>query len=309
MGQAPPISLRPRAREVIVPVLYQPPGGYQLDLEVKEVSVERGRPSVPFLGLPERLDFHLFLYLTSGAIHHFIDGERVRGRAGSLVTARPGQVQQWILDGSWRGWLILFRPEFVRSRPALRDLSTSAVLDAFPAHMVLDDQEQEAIREVVSRMAADACRATAAPERQALLHSQLEELILRLKLACGRVLPEATPPSSLYRRFRRFSAAVENHFAQLHDVAEYARRLGCSPKTLARASQRGSGLSGKAFIAQRIALEAKRLLAHTDLPSSEIALLLGFDEATNFAKFFRRVVGCVPSVFRARHRPRPGLTS
>lgn len=294
---------RARQREEIVPVRYQPPGGYGLEVEVKEAVVEAGRPSVPFLGVPERADFHVFIYVTSGTLRHWIDLEATHGKAGSVVTVRPGQVQQWELKGRWRGWLVLFRPEFVRTRPDRRELSLAAMLDALPSHIALSRSAQQAVRDVISRMASDAQRTTARSELNALLRSQLEELILRLRLAHIGVHSEALRESEIDGRFRRFRTAVEKHHAQIHDVATYARLLGCAEKTLSRASHHGSGLPAKAFISNRVTLEAKRLLAHTDLPVANVAVMLGFDEPTNFGKFFRRMAGCTPGVFRGRHRP------
>jgi AraC-like DNA-binding protein len=48
-------------------------------------------------------------------------------------------------------------------------------------------------------------------------------------------------------------------------------------------------------------VEAKRLLAHTALPTAVIADRIGFDEATNFIKFFRREVGCSPGEVRRKY--------
>lgn len=56
----------------------------------------------------------------------------------------------------------------------------------------------------------------------------------------------------------------------------------------------------KAFLVNRIVLEAKRLLAHTALPVAAIGDRLGFAEATNFVKFFRRETGMPPGAFRTK---------
>ncbi len=52
-------------------------------------------------------------------------------------------------------------------------------------------------------------------------------------------------------------------------------------------------------------LEAKRLLAHSDLPAARIADRLGFDDAANFSKFFRQRTGLAPGAFRTALRPHP----
>lgn len=85
-------------------------------------------------------------------------------------------------------------------------------------------------------------------------------------------------------------------------IASYADALGCTEKSLTRAAREASGQNAKAVIAARIVLEAKRLLAHADRPIYLIAEGLGFAEATNFAKFFRRETGLTPAGFRAENR-------
>ncbi|WP_170288325.1 helix-turn-helix domain-containing protein [Marilutibacter maris] len=78
--------------------------------------------------------------------------------------------------------------------------------------------------------------------------------------------------------------------------------MGCTQKSLNRATWDVAGLGAKGFIARRITLDAKRLLACTDRPIYQVAENLGFDEATNFANFFRKNVGESPTEFREAHR-------
>lgn len=51
-------------------------------------------------------------------------------------------------------------------------------------------------------------------------------------------------------------------------------------------------------LAHGIALEAKRLLAHSTASVAEVAYQLGFSEATNFVRFFRKHVDIPPAGFR-----------
>jgi AraC-like DNA-binding protein len=83
----------------------------------------------------------------------------------------------------------------------------------------------------------------------------------------------------------------------------YAVRLGYSARTLTRACRAATGRSAKELIDARVALEAQRLLAHTDLPVAAIGRSLGFSEPTNFGKFFAREVGETPGAFRSRQTP------
>lgn len=86
--------------------------------------------------------------------------------------------------------------------------------------------------------------------------------------------------------FLRFRKAVERKYFRTRSVAVYARRLGYSARTLSRAALDATGVFAKAFIDGHVMLEAKRLLAHGQDPVARIADRTGFEDASNFVKFF-----------------------
>jgi AraC-like DNA-binding protein len=303
----------------ILPVRYAPPGGYRLDLEIVPSARLREQPPEAALGQLERIEFHLLVFVAAGRCVHLADFEPIACAAGSLLALKPGQVHRFDLRGNWRGWLILFRPEFLQ--PALPAASTSdlqllRVLDELPVHMRLRGSDARMLRGAIERMAQDARIYAESGALNALLRSELQALVVRLHLLHVRTgTTRAVAPLSL-ERFRRFRAAVEREFQRHHRVADYAKLLGCSEKSLVRAVREAAGVSAKRYVSQRVALEAKRLLSHTSLPVAVIADRLGFDEPTNFVKFFRRDAGAVPGEFRRRalepgqsvpaRRPHPG---
>ena len=79
-------------------------------------------------------------------------------------------------------------------------------------------------------------------------------------------------------------------------------------QTLTRATTGVAGITAKAFIASRINLEAKRLLAHTSSSVATIADSLGFDDPSNFVKFFKRETGCTHGVPKRPSVPVTGAT-
>ncbi|MEU1193206.1 helix-turn-helix domain-containing protein [Streptomyces sp. NPDC005859] len=139
--------------------------------------------------------------------------------------------------------------------------------------------------------------------RIAVLRHLLSVLVLRLADQPGG-LPSTTEDSDTFRRFRE---AVERGFTKTREVADYARDLGYSPRTLTRATASAVGTSAKGFIDERVMLEAKRRLAHSDEPAVRVAAHLGFSSATNFSKYFQSRAGQSPIQFRnaARQVPRP----
>ncbi|WP_218028395.1 AraC family transcriptional regulator [Nocardia yamanashiensis] len=122
--------------------------------------------------------------------------------------------------------------------------------------------------------------------------------LLLLALAATAGDDRAAAPTR--EAFVWFRDEVEKTFATRHKVADYAARLGYSTRTLNRLARENTGLSAKQLIDERIVLEAKRLLVHGKEPVARIAERLGFDDPSNFSKYFQQRAGVTPLGFRER---------
>ncbi|MCY1282984.1 HTH-type transcriptional activator RhaS [compost metagenome] len=279
------------------------PAGRRLDVEVFPFSdiVRRSNPSK--VRATHRYDFHLLLLVTEGNPTQIVDFEPVQCAPGSILVLKPGQVHSFGVNPNWEGWLVLFRSEFVPTVSDVpSDLVSGRLLERIPEHMALSRENFRAARNAIIAMADDARGDAPADVVHTLLRYQLCTLVLRLHLLTGQQSATGIQRSPTLKRFPRFRDLLEANFSSWHQVGPYANALGCTQKSLNRAIRDAVGLSAKDFIARRIILEAKRLLAHTDRPIYLIAEGLGFDEATNFAKFFRKKAGQAPAEFRAAHR-------
>jgi AraC family transcriptional activator of pobA len=99
---------------------------------------------------------------------------------------------------------------------------------------------------------------------------------------------------------RSFNFLVEQHFREKHKVADYADLLFKSPKTLSNLFAKVGSKTPLAYIHGRIAMEARRKLRHGDESVKEIAFALGFDDLQTFSRFFKRMEGVSPIVFRGK---------
>lgn len=287
---------------------YHPAPPYDLDLEIFSFRSLASRVQAEDLARAHRIQFHELICVTRGECTHVIDFEPIHCGRGSLLVSHPSQTEQFDVRSAWDGWLVLFRPEFLFSpgdahERGTAELNLVAILAGLPTQLRLAEPEFKVIRGVLERMHEDSTLGGPPPEVTALLRHQLCELLVRLaqaqrRLELGR---PAVPPADM-QRFRRFQHLVEQSFRHWHHVGAYANALGCTEKTLARATLAVVGSSAKAFIAERVALEAKRLLVHTTLQVGVIAVDLGFQDASNFVKFFKRETGRTPSQFRGSYQ-------
>ncbi|MFK7799554.1 MAG: helix-turn-helix domain-containing protein [Aureispira sp.] len=130
----------------------------------------------------------------------------------------------------------------------------------------------------------------------------LQMLLKRLLILCTRLYkqqkdfqPLAEPKMAL---IREFNYLVEAHFREKHTVAEYAEMLHKSPKTLSNLFKKLGDKTPLAVIQERRLLEARRALAYTSTPISEIGYAIGFPDVQTFGRFFKRYEGFAPSEFR-----------
>ena len=111
----------------------------------------------------------------------------------------------------------------------------------------------------------------------------------------------ASRPSTDLEFFRKFTQLVEANYKEKHNVADYADMLFLAPKTLTYRFKRLSLPQPNDIIKNRIILEAKRLLVHTDWTAKEIAYALGYDDPAYFSRLFFIKTGEPPSGFRKKY--------
>ncbi|WP_159031134.1 helix-turn-helix domain-containing protein, partial [Streptomyces acidiscabies] len=110
----------------------------------------------------------------------------------------------------------------------------------------------------------------------------------------------ATADTGRTDRYRHFLDALELHFRELHQAADYAELLGCSVRTLSRATRDATGKGVRELIDDRRLLEARRLLGAARWDARAVAAHLGFTDPANFGRFFRDRTGLTPAAFAAR---------
>ncbi len=102
--------------------------------------------------------------------------------------------------------------------------------------------------------------------------------------------------------FVKLQKLIEEHAPQNSKVMDYARMMGKSTKTLNNITQTIINKTAKEFIDEICAVQIKRILINTDLSIKEIAFELGFEETTNFYKYFKRQTQLTPEQFRFNFR-------
>lgn len=219
--------------------------------------------------------------------------------SASTLGVEPGQVQSFVRPGTTNGTHLLFTPAFP---PHTSSADRWAKEWYGPGCWQLGARpEYAALSTLLGQLRAEYGR-----PRQAVSAEILQLLLATVLLQIHR-LPRpgnGGDPQAGGEVYTRFRAELERSYATTRRAADYAHRLGYTVKTLTRACTAATGRPVKHVIDARVALEAQRLLAHTDEPVATVARRLGFAEPTNFGKFFTRHTGTTPGTFRQTHQGR-----
>ncbi|MER6710525.1 MULTISPECIES: AraC family transcriptional regulator [unclassified Streptomyces] len=246
-----------------------------------------------------RIEFHVVMLFGEGPVRHMVDFTEYEARAGDLLWIRPGQVHRFSPTSEYRGTVLTMQPGFL---PRATVEATGLYRYDLPPLLRPDEGQRAALRAALGQLRREY-------EDTATLPLSLHTAVLRHTLTAFllRLAHLATSSADAVRRqsdstFTLFRDAVEKDFATNHSVSAYADALGYSRRTLVRAVRAATGDTPKAFIDKRVVLEAKRLLAHTDLPIGRVGAAVGFPDAANFSKFFHQHTDLTPAAFRAELR-------
>lgn len=243
---------------------------------------------------PQCLPHHLLVLTTAGHGTIEIDFADQPCRPGTLLWARPEQALRFGGQPGLDAAII----SFARDLDPTGDVAGLSLEDPLrPVSWQLAGEDEDVMINEFTQLAFDCRRHSSGAVAAALLRHQLAVLLLRIALLSAAEPLVAT--AAEIRTFAMFRSTLEQRHAETRRVEDYAARLGCSVRTLTRASLAVTGRTAKQVIDDRVALQARRLLACTSTSVAEVGRRLGFPEPTNFGRFFHREVGESPGAFRA----------
>ncbi len=255
--------------------------------------------------LPHSHDFLVLVYLERGGGRVRLDDREWRVEAGDVLLVAPGEVVTFVEPDLHhaRGWSVFFPPDVIepgdlgaflswRAHPLLfpfvRGVAGGAQRlhvppdrrSAFAEHIVAVDREVRERRDgsyeaatahltlllvAVSRLAADVS----------------DDLVLRDEPQLAAVFD-----------------AIEAGFRGPLTLADVAAAVGLTPGHLTTVVGRKTGRTVQQWITERRMVEARRLLAETELTVEAIGARVGYRDPGYFARRFRRAHGASPLEWR-----------
>ena len=131
------------------------------------------------------------------------------------------------------------------------------------------------------------------------LYAEGHALALLAVLAARFGQPTASAHGVLpSRRLKMLTDYIQANLGNAVSLAELASVARMSQSQLVRAFRASTGYTPIDYLIRQRVKEARRLLASTNVPLSEIAVCLGFADQSHFTRRFRKATGATPAQFR-----------
>lgn len=249
------------------------------------------------LDAPHHLGFHDLTLVTHGRGRLWLDGHAHPVAPGMILCTSPGQVRRWEMVAPLDGICLFFPSEFLES--FFNDALFLSRLPYFGASgreaaVATDLRQRRRLRRLLEEMRGE-LRALRTDSSHLLRAWLYEFLVTVARLHEAQHPGPHCEPERVTARFR---ALVAQRVRQEHRVSAFARELAVSPNHLNALCQRHLGMTARAVIGERLAIEGRRLLAFSDESVARIALSLGFRDASYFSRFMRRMAGESPRALR-----------
>ncbi|MDF2190094.1 helix-turn-helix transcriptional regulator [Paraflavitalea sp. CAU 1676] len=255
--------------------------------------------SFPVSQIPHRHKYFEILWFTKADGVHDIDGVKYPLTENDLFLISQGQVHSIVNSTAVSGYMLCFNDNFWHYAPSgIRNLRNSLFNNLLiNARFCPTGEEAMEITRLMRNMVEEFQKADYSAKTE-LLAAYTKVLLIKIDQMKAAALKPDRAELGAYHLFERLVEMVEQRFAALHEVAQYAAGLGVAPRKLTAITKQFTGKTAKEIIDSRIVSEAKRYLQFSDLSVKEISNELNFADQYQFSKYFKKHTGTSPLDFR-----------
>ncbi len=252
----------------------------------------------PQLEFPHKQDFYMLLYVEEANGEVIIDHDRIRLDSTKVIIIRPHCISQIDINRQAKGRIICFTEDFFSLRYNNNVLyQFSLFRRGTRPYMRLNKEQKQRWDTLADLLSQEFRQGKKGSDK--VMRSYLNIILFELERFHGAV-GFVKSKNLKHGKIQQFEELIDRHFVEKKLPSEYAMMLHVSPNYLNKICKEETGQTAGDLIRKRIAIEAQRLLYYTQLTVSEISGQLGFDSASYFATFFRKITGVTPEEFRQK---------
>lgn len=245
---------------------------------------------------PHRISFFALMLVTEGEGEHQVDLKNYKIQKGSVLKIAKGQVNAFKDHTTYDGYLVIFTEDFV-----LKYFSKSSI--EFISHLYnyhISDPlvENSSLNSFFLERITEEIHSKNTYAQNEIVAKILELFLLKLERETQNS-PLKTFNKKHQTLFIDFKNLVEENYTKTRNVKDYAELLNISTKHLNTIVRAVTLNTAKHFIDNYVILEIKRVIFSSTISLKEVSYQNGFDEVTNFTKFFKKHTGLSPKEFKS----------
>lgn len=248
---------------------------------------------------PHRHSFQELLWVQNGHGRHKIDDDILEIESNTFYLIARGQVHLFIEGIDLKGYILRFSDDFLPD-----DMNTSGwdyrmtLFSHFARHQMLSPHPTDIpiFQQLMDSMWEEVKQDEFG--KMHILRHLLSVLLILLERNRRQLTEGITQQDTHLEIFQDFIDLLENNHRQYHDVNFYAREVHLTPRQLSNIAKTCTGRTAKQIILERVILESKRLLTHSNASIKEISYALGFKDPSYFSKVFKNMTGISPNQFK-----------
>lgn len=247
--------------------------------------------------LPHKISFFALLIVTKGTGTHQVDLKEYELEEGSVLKIAKGQIHAFQNNPKYKGFLLIFTEDFVMNY--FSKSSINLISHFYNYHITSPISiEKKSNKQLLDQLNTELKSENAFAQNN-IIAALLDLYLLQLERTAHSKQRQSNS-SINYVRFIEFKNLVESNYTRTRNVKDYANEMLISTKLLNQVVKEFTINTAKNFIDDYVILEAKREIISTHKSLKEIAFQIGFDEVTNFTKFFKKKMNLTPKEFRSK---------
>ncbi|QZT38777.1 AraC family transcriptional regulator [Halosquirtibacter xylanolyticus] len=265
-----------------------------LDLDPQiPVDSNSGHNNKDLLYEYHHIDFFAILVITKGEVNHWVDFKSNRVKTGEILIITKGQVHAFDKESVYHGHLMIFSEEFLQRHFTQSTIKKIPFLYEYLDQKLIYTLPKENI-EIISWIQAGL------DSKSNLITNQVGALLSYFLLNLVEEKDEDIQYHRNQELFYKFQKLVEANYQKSRNAKDYAIQLNISYKHLNDICKFMCNRTAKRLIDDYVILEAKRHLVLSTYSVKEISFELGFEDPTNFRKYFNKQTGTTPNEFLRR---------
>lgn len=245
-----------------------------------------------------KISFYVIIIITEKKGKHTINYTDYSYKKGTVFTLRKKSIHKFH-ESDAEGKFLVFTDDFVvrfgDSKASLKLFQLFNEMLASPK-LQLNQTDFALIEELLGQIENEH-RKVKDEYSVDIIRSLMQVLIHRL-FRIKSHSSESLVASKYQSQFMVLHELIEENCFESKKVSFYAGKMGISSRTLNNVTQGVIGRNAKALIDEIVVLQIKSLLINSQLTFTEIAYQAGFDDPTNFFKYFRKKTGLSPKSFK-----------